>query len=241
MAKDRSNKQIDAWISATPDTFAGKTMGSSVMGPKGDKGDTGLEGPQGLPGLDGEDGMDGVGHAPSHKWVGEVLSIKNPDGTWGRGIDLKGGTGQPGGGGSDGAAGPQGIQGETGDAGGGITEAPEDGTQYARIDAGWANIDGSGITYDSSGNDLTATDITIAIDQLSDLVTEVSDAIADAGTDNNPRSGGMSAKQVKRMILKHETFGAVTGFGPYDARAATQTEYDALSPDSDTFYFITGP
>jgi hypothetical protein len=57
----------------------------------------------GKPGKDGEDGEDGEkGDKPKHKWDGTKLYFEKPDGTWGRGVDLKGKQGMPGSSGSDG-------------------------------------------------------------------------------------------------------------------------------------------
>jgi len=72
----------------------------------------GLPGQDGLPGTDGAIGRDGaegpqgpLGETPEHKWQGEKLSFKNPDGTWGKAIDLRG---------------PQGSGGGSGGGGGGV-------------------------------------------------------------------------------------------------------------------------
>lgn len=84
-------------------------------GPQGLPGRDGKEGAQGLPGKDGGSGRDGVigsqglpgkdglpgsigengadGFIPEHKWNANSLSFQNPDGTWGKKIDLTGPTG----------------------------------------------------------------------------------------------------------------------------------------------------
>jgi hypothetical protein len=49
-------------------------------GPKGDRG------PPGLPG--------DVGPPPAHKWEGTKLSFEQPDGAWGKPVDLKGPPGE---------------------------------------------------------------------------------------------------------------------------------------------------
>jgi hypothetical protein len=44
-----------------------------------------------LASLQGEDGQDGAdGLPPEHRWVGTALQFKNPDGTWGRLVELRG-------------------------------------------------------------------------------------------------------------------------------------------------------
>lgn len=64
------------------------------MGPQGPEGPAGAQGIQGVPGQDGapgakgEDGQQGL--PPEHKWEGTVLYFKNPDSTWGQGVDLQG-------------------------------------------------------------------------------------------------------------------------------------------------------
>lgn len=75
-------------------------------GPKGDRGDIGPqgpEGPQGPKGLQGDpgpkgdtgdtgpagaDGADGL--PPEHEWQGTALRFKEPDGSWGQAVDLRG-------------------------------------------------------------------------------------------------------------------------------------------------------
>ncbi|MFA6125472.1 hypothetical protein [Sphingomonas sp.] len=72
-------------------------------GAKGDKGDTGAAGVDGSAGLDGAVGPKGdagekgepgpvgpVGPKPKHKWEGTKLFIEQPDGSWGKPVDLKG-------------------------------------------------------------------------------------------------------------------------------------------------------
>lgn len=59
---------------------------------------------------DGEDG-----ETPEHEWNGSLLRFKNPDGTWGKWVNLRGERGFGGGAkGDKGDTGPQGIQGEKG-------------------------------------------------------------------------------------------------------------------------------
>lgn len=85
------------------------------QGPKGDKGDTG---PRGLKGDKGDRGSDGekgdIGPMPDHQWRDTSLRFEEPDGTWGRYVNLKGEKGDPG---------PPGASG-----GGGRTRAAGDGS-----------------------------------------------------------------------------------------------------------------
>lgn len=45
-------------------------------------------------GKDGKDGRDGL--PPEHKWEGTRLAFRDPDGTWGKSVNLKGDSGAPG-------------------------------------------------------------------------------------------------------------------------------------------------
>ncbi|OQA32892.1 MAG: hypothetical protein BWY57_01619 [Betaproteobacteria bacterium ADurb.Bin341] len=54
-------------------------------------------------GEQGKDGQDGEkGDKPKHEWKGTALRFENPDGTWGKLVDLKGDPGRPGRSGSSG-------------------------------------------------------------------------------------------------------------------------------------------
>jgi hypothetical protein len=55
------------------------------QGERGPQGEQGIQGPKGDKGDDGEDGQ-----PPEHRWVGTALQFKNPDGTWGRLVELRG-------------------------------------------------------------------------------------------------------------------------------------------------------
>lgn len=64
------------------------------QGPKGDMGPQGLQGPAGPQGPKGDTGPKGdVGPSPEHKWKGNKLSFQNPDGSWGKEVDLTGPSG----------------------------------------------------------------------------------------------------------------------------------------------------
>lgn len=47
-------------------------------------------------GEDYVDGVDGIGKSPKHQWDGTKIRFQNPDGTWGKFVDLKGKQGDPG-------------------------------------------------------------------------------------------------------------------------------------------------
>jgi hypothetical protein len=62
-----------------------------------------VDGKDGAPGLDGKDGDRGprgpegpIGPAPEHEWDGTKLRFEQPDGAWGKAVDLKGEKGEPG-------------------------------------------------------------------------------------------------------------------------------------------------
>lgn len=72
-------------------------------GPKGEPGENGKPGEKGEPGesIIGASGKQGVpgeqGLTPGHVWNGTKLKFENPDGTWGREVDLQGVAGANGG------------------------------------------------------------------------------------------------------------------------------------------------
>ena len=67
---------------------------NGLDGRNGIDGKSGLNGKPGLNGLDGRHGLDGLngrdGFTPDHRWEGEPLQFKNPDGTWGKKVNLRG-------------------------------------------------------------------------------------------------------------------------------------------------------
>lgn len=66
-----------------------------LQGPTGDTGSAGRDGTNGSEGIQGVPGPQGdVGLPPNHRWSGNKLQFKLPDGTWGKSTDLTG----PGGG-----------------------------------------------------------------------------------------------------------------------------------------------
>lgn len=58
------------------------------QGEPGPKGDTGARGATGATGPAGADGADGL--PPEHEWQGTALRFKEPDGSWGQAVDLRG-------------------------------------------------------------------------------------------------------------------------------------------------------
>lgn len=61
------------------------------QGPQGEKGATGNPGPKGDTGDAGPAGADGApGMPPEHEWQGTTLRFKEPDGSWGQAVDLRG-------------------------------------------------------------------------------------------------------------------------------------------------------
>ncbi len=82
-----------------------------VPGNAGRDGKVGARGPAGKPGADGEDGTQGpVGPMPDHQWSGTQLRFEEPDGSWGKYVDLKGPQGQPGANGGGGGGGITPVQ-----------------------------------------------------------------------------------------------------------------------------------
>lgn len=85
---------------------AGQQGEQGAPGPKGDTGATGPQGPegpqgpqglQGAPGPKGDTGATGPAGAdgadglpPEHEWQGTALRFKEPDGSWGQAVDLRG-------------------------------------------------------------------------------------------------------------------------------------------------------
>lgn len=62
--------------------------GESIVGPRGPRGEQGEQGP--------------IGPIPDHQWDGTSLRFEEPDGTWGKSVDLRGPVGLPGSGGGGG-------------------------------------------------------------------------------------------------------------------------------------------
>lgn len=63
------------------------------QGQQGEKGATGDPGPKGDTGAAGQAGADGApGLPPEHEWQGTALRFKEPDGSWGQAVDLRGAT-----------------------------------------------------------------------------------------------------------------------------------------------------
>ena len=61
------------------------------QGPQGEKGATGNPGPKGDTGDAGPAGANGApGLPPEHEWQGTQLRFKEPDGSWGQAVDLRG-------------------------------------------------------------------------------------------------------------------------------------------------------
>ena len=61
------------------------------QGPQGEKGATGNPGPKGDTGDAGPAGANGApGLPPEHEWQGTTLRFKEPDGSWGQAVDLRG-------------------------------------------------------------------------------------------------------------------------------------------------------
>jgi hypothetical protein len=101
-------------------------------GPQGPAGNTGAQGPQGVEGDKGDPGSTGAA-GPAGP-AGADSTVPGPQGPAG-------------------AQGPKGDKGDTGPAGpaGGIGEAPQDGQQYARKNAGWDVVVATG---GSTGDDV---------------------------------------------------------------------------------------
>lgn len=77
-----------------PKGDTGATGPQGPQGPQGEpgpKGDTGARGATGATGPAGADGADGL--PPEHEWQGTALRFKEPDGSWGQAVDLRGAPG----------------------------------------------------------------------------------------------------------------------------------------------------
>lgn len=104
-------------------------------GPKGEKGDNGEDGRDGSPGP--------IGPMPDHQWDGTRLRFEEPDGDWGKYVDLRGPQGDRGASGSNGPQGPQGPPGAPAslDEGPGINlETDSSGITTVSFDADTAEI-----------------------------------------------------------------------------------------------------
>jgi hypothetical protein len=119
----------------------GPTGPIGPAGATGATGATGLTGPQGLTGVPGTPGAAGpTGSTGPTGPVGATGPV-GPTGVAGP----TGPTGPIGPTGATGLTGPTGPTGATGPAGPGITDAPSDGTTYARNDAAWTHLSHSDI------------------------------------------------------------------------------------------------
>lgn len=99
-----------------------------TLGPKNKTGPVGPPGPQGEPGPPGPQGEQGP--APEHQWNGSKLRFKNPDGSWGTFVDLKGPKGPKG---DAGKTGPRGRDGDSvGDARQSITKVASENISAIR-------------------------------------------------------------------------------------------------------------
>ena len=134
-------------------TFIADTEGATgPQGPQGEKGDPGPQGPlgpQGPVGPVGPAGPHGLDSTvPGPQGMVGPIGPEGPKGDQGADSTVPG---PPGPKGDKGDTGPQGVQGSKGDKGdkgdtgaigppGGLGEAPVDGKQYARQDAGWSQV-----------------------------------------------------------------------------------------------------
>lgn len=91
------------------------------QGPRGPMGPPGPEGPRGPRGVQGDDGP--MGPMPDHQWSGTAIRFQEPDGDWGKYVDLRGPVGPHGQSGA-GGAGPPGPPGPPGPGGGGNSYFP---------------------------------------------------------------------------------------------------------------------
>ncbi|MBR2611372.1 tail fiber protein, partial [Desulfovibrio sp.] len=73
---------------------AGADGATGPAGPAGQQGEQGEPGPKGDTGDAGPAGADGAdGLPPEHEWQGTALRFKEPDGSWGQAVDLRGAPG----------------------------------------------------------------------------------------------------------------------------------------------------
>lgn len=77
-----------------PKGDTGATGPQGPQGPQGEPGPQGDPGPKGDRGSTGPAGADGApGLPPEHEWQGTALRFKEPDGSWGQSVDLRGAPG----------------------------------------------------------------------------------------------------------------------------------------------------
>lgn len=75
---------------------SGRDGKDGIAGPRGERGPVGAAGRDGV-GIQGPKGQKGdTGPAPDHEWRGTELRFRNPDGSWGKWVDLKGQPGRDG-------------------------------------------------------------------------------------------------------------------------------------------------
>ena len=116
--------------------FDGLTGSQGEQGEQGQRGARGRVGKRGAVGPKGPEGPPGpqgpIGLPPRHQWQGSKLRFENPDGSYGRFVDLRGPQGRPGANG--------GIISGGSSNGQGFPEAPQDDAIYGRQNAEWVEI-----------------------------------------------------------------------------------------------------
>lgn len=127
------------------------------QGPKGDAGVPGSQGPQGTVGPGGLQGTPGpqgeVGLSPEHRWEGNKLQFKLPNGKWGRATDLTG-------------------------PGGGHREHGHGGNEQ-RVTA--ALLAGNILTLEQKSGGIAIPDVTVDLSTLSAAITLEDEGVAVAG------------------------------------------------------------
>jgi hypothetical protein len=230
---------------------AGPPGKPGIAGAPGTKGDAG---PRGAMGADGDTGP--MGPMPQHQWDGSRLRFEQPGGTWGEFVDLRGPEGKGG----------QTYYGSVPSDGGGIPDAPIDGSPYWRKDGAWAvAVTGGGATWGaiigtlSDQGDLqtalnakaNSADLgTAAAADSSDFATAAQGATADTATQPGDlatvATSGDYGDLVNTPAVGTIASHAATDYIPTTADIAaivkiTQSAYDALSPpNATTLYVVIG-
>jgi len=214
-----------------PTGATGATGPQGPQGVQGDTGATGATGPQGDTGPQGPQGIQGIQG---------IQGDTGPQGPQG----IQGDTGPQGPQGVQGDTGPQGPQGIQGDTGPGVVAGGTTGQLFEKAsatdyDTQWVSKSAIALSSFNDDLDYASSSHSHALNDLTDVSTAgatTGDVIVYNGSTWAPaaQSGGSGGGEIVSDAENGVGENSVTNI-----IAITQAEYDALTPQADTFYIIT--